>query len=441
MSSKAYSWAGEHTFEISGSGLHEDTLRIVQNYRQSERMLELILPTLCITYADMSFQNAVGGLQRNYPASAAYGPAYFDPPVVLTGNDIEKFTYIRGAHRVEIGPDKTIIEFPCWKDLVIPRLRIDQSPGAGAMLAVGESQIDVKTPLKIYVKQYADGRHVGGVTIEKRHPDFTPPELKPVYDVWIRVIDGVTGDPLPETMVELWRWDRGVGTPYGPGDFVLDGHHYTNGHGVVELHDLQAQGVQWYTVSKPGWRVAPRCLRPLPQQPVRLHMRAWRMRGDRFRYRWQAHDMLDELAQLTHIDVPEILQMNRIASASQIRLGMEITLPCYQGTYRPESWEKLGDVAVRFGFKDVKALADSSGLRDIKAYRAAVDLKLPQWLFFIARARDSLKAFDRQFGLPARSTRPAHRVYRPREGALLPGEVVAVPTARFAEILAGRRNP
>jgi hypothetical protein len=429
MSSEPYFWSGEHRFEISGSDMHEDTLRIAANYRKSELMLRLTLPTLCITYADMSFQNAVGGLQLNYPASAAYGPAYFDPPVVLTGDDIEKFTYIRGAHRVEIGPDKTVIEFPCWHDLVMPRLRIDRSPGAWAVMEVGETRIDMEMALKISVKQYANGRHVGGVTIEKQHPEAIIPTLKPEYDLWIRVIDGMTRQPLQETIVELWRWDSRIVTPYGRGDFYSDGHHYTNGNGVVQLQGLRADHVQWYTVNKAGWRIAPRCLRPLAGQHVRLHMQAWKMRSDTFRYTWKAGDVLDELAKLTHVDVQEILHMNRLRSARQLVPGMVITLPCYQGTYRPEQWEKLVDIAKRFGYKGTQALAEAIGLRDIKAYHGATDLKLPQWRFFTARAGDSLKAFDGQFGLRKRATRPAHRLYRPREGALLQGEVVAVPIA------------
>lgn len=438
MSSKPYVWSGEHSFEIAGSGMHEDTLRIVQNYQQSERMLTLVLPTLCITYANMEFQNAVGGQQENYPASAAYGPAYFDPPVVLTGSDIEKYTYIRGAHSVEIGPDRTVIEFPCWKDLVIPRLRIDKAPGAGALLEAGETVIDQQTPLTIYVKQYADGRHVGGITIEKRHPEFVPPEPKAEYDLWIRVIDGVTREALWETLVEVWRWDPKASTPYGDGDFVLEERLYTDGNGVVQLLGLRAQELYWYAVNKPGWRVAPRYLRPLAQQSVRLHMQAWRMREDTFRYTWQRYDVLDELAKLTHIDAQEILKMNHIASASQLRAGMEITLPCYQGTYRPESWEKIAAVAKRFGFENTKELAYANGLRDINQYRGAKDLVLPQWRFFIARPGDSLQTFDKQFSLPARLSVPVHRLYRPRKGALLPGEIVAVPTERLAEILAGK---
>ena len=427
MPSQPYTWTGEHRFEISGSGLHEDTLRIVGNYRKSEQMLKLVLPTLCITYADMAFQNAVGGLQANYPASSAYGPVYFDPPVILTGKDIEKYTYIRGAHRVRIGPRETTVEFPCWESLVIPRLRIDPASPARARVAVGTTQIDVRTPLKVAVMQYADGRHVGGVKIEKRHPDYVREDVKPIYDLWIRVVDGMTRDPLRKALVQLWRWDDKVAAASGQGDFVMVGCEYTDGNGVVKMTGLPAHVLQWYTVSQPGWRIAPRCLRPLARQSVHLHMHAWAMQGDTFRYTWQSHDRLDDLAKLAHADPESILRLNRIAGASNLVSGMEITLPCYQGAYRPERWEKLGDVARRFGFASTQELADVNGLATIKAYNGTIDLKLPRWRFFQARAGDSLEAFDKQFGLSAGSTVSAHRVHRPRVGALLPDEVVAVP--------------
>ena len=59
-------WKGEYAFRISGSGLHEDTLRIKSSYRKQEEMLKLVLPTLCITYADAKFQDSIGGEQENF---------------------------------------------------------------------------------------------------------------------------------------------------------------------------------------------------------------------------------------------------------------------------------------------------------------------------------------------------------------------------------------
>jgi hypothetical protein len=430
MSSEPIIWTGKHRFDIKGSGLHEDTLRIVANYRKGERMLKLVLPTLCITYADMAFQNAVGGMQKNYPASKAYGPVYFDPPVELSGDDIEKYSYIRGAHRVEIGPHETIIEFFQWEELVIPRMRIDElqkEKGAEAVLSVDNWRINVDQPLKIAVKQYADGRHVGGINVEKRHPKYVPPTVKPLYDLWVKVTDGVTQRPLQETIVELWCWDDGAETSSGTGGFVRESHHYTNSDGIVKVNSLPAEILWWFTVRKPGWRIAPRCMRPLAQQSVRLHMVAWRMQGETFKYTWKTNDSLKDLAQFTHFSVQEILKLNHVSSENNLVPGMHIKLPCYQGAYMPENRETLISIAKRFRIKNLKELAAVNSLRDIKSYNGKADLKLPQWLYLHARSGDSLDRIDKQFNLPQNSTIPVHRLYRPKEGALLTGEVVALP--------------
>lgn len=432
MSTKPYIWSGEHSFDLNGSGLHEDTLRIMQTVSKTEAVFHLFLPTLCITYADLRFQNAIGGKQMNYPASAAYGPAYFDPPIELTGSDIEKFTYIRGAQRVEIGPKQTIIEFTSWQDLVIPRLRMDRQPGTPAHLVAAGVPILREIPLKIVVKQYADGRHVGGITLEARHPQYTEPQLKPAYDLWVRVMDARIHQPLREAIFEIWRWDPAANTPYGPGDFRLAQRCTTDNNGVAQVQGLPSGELQWYTVQKAGWRVMPRCLKPLSHQPVHLHMNAWRMSDDVFRYTWKKDDDLQVLAGLTHFDALDILKMNRLPSSTSLGPGMEITLPCYQARYCPETWEPLQEVARRFRLPDTKTLALLNGWKNIKTYNGSVDLNLPHWRFFHCRPGDSLIVFDRQFDLPAGSTVPAHRMFRPRDDALLPGEVIAVPILKLA---------
>lgn len=82
----------------------EDTLRVESNSREKERQFRLVLPTLCITYAKMDFANCIGGEKANYQASRSYGPAFFDPPVVINGAaEIERLTCIRGADRVVTG--------------------------------------------------------------------------------------------------------------------------------------------------------------------------------------------------------------------------------------------------------------------------------------------------------------------------------------------------
>jgi hypothetical protein len=278
------SWKGDYNFRLSGSGLHEDTLRIPSNNRKQERMLKLILPTLCITYADAKFQDSIGGEQENYPASQAYGPVYFDPPIKILGEEkIEKYTFIRGAHRVEIGPKQIIVEFPAWKDLVIPRLRLSQKEPAEALIDVPDTQIWADEPLQVTVMQYADGRHVGGVRMEKRHPDWKEPETKDTYSLWIRVIDGIDMEPLSKVMVDIFHWDPKLETQYGKGGFRLDEHKYTDKNGCIQIPNRPSGELEAYVVRKQGNRAVVRCLRPLPGQNVRLHMRVWPMNREKSR--------------------------------------------------------------------------------------------------------------------------------------------------------------
>ena len=279
----SFTWEGEYAFHLSGSGLHEDTLRIKSNYHKQERLLKLVLPTLCTTYADAKFQDSVGGEQENFPTSRAYGPAHFDPPIEILGeHDIEKLTYIRGAHRVEIGPETTAVEFPSWKDLVIPRLRLDQKEPVEACLKVPDTHIAVDEPLQITVMQYADGRHVGGVRLEKRHPDWSPPKKEEDYSLWIRVIDGATLQPLPKVMVDIMHWDPTASTPYGAGGFRHDDRTYSDERGCVQIPKRPSGELEAYVVRQPGSRSVVRCLRPLAGQNVRLHMRVWPMQRDAY---------------------------------------------------------------------------------------------------------------------------------------------------------------
>ena len=96
-------WHGQQEFWLAGTDHHEDTLRIESNYSQAqaEHTLRLTLPTLCITYANMQFTNAIGGKQENYPSSSKYGPIFFDPPVVITDTEeVEKMkvTSVKSNH-------------------------------------------------------------------------------------------------------------------------------------------------------------------------------------------------------------------------------------------------------------------------------------------------------------------------------------------------------
>jgi len=427
-------WKGEYVFRLSGSGLHEDTLKIKSNYRKQEQMLKLILPTLCITYADAKFQDSIGGEQENYPASRVYGPAYFDPPIEILGEQkIEKFTYIRGAHRVEISPEKTVIEFPSWQDLVIPRLRLNQKEPAEACLHVPDTHISVDEPLKISALQYADGRHVGGVRLEKRHPKWQPSRLEENYSLWIRVIDGASLQPLPEVMVDILHWDAKAKTPLGDGGFRLDDRLYTDGAGCIQIQQRPSGELEAYVVRRPGWRAVVRCLRPLAGQKVRLHMRVWPLTKDTVRIAWQGVDKLDVVAQRTGHSVEDILQLNRFKGTIGPKVGMRINIPCYVAAYQLEPWDTLDWVAETFGYRDAKGLAEVNGLKHVADLDGGTAIKLPDWRFFYAQEHDTLEKFDTMLGLPKGSSITVGRVFHPDPGVPFAGETVATPTLLFAE--------
>lgn len=435
-----YTWKGKYVFKVNGSGLHEDTLRIKSNYRKQEQMLRLSFPTLCITYADVRFQNSIGGEQKNYPASKTYGPAYFDLPIEILGEeDVEKYTYIRGAQRVEIGPKETIIEFPSWNTLVIPRLRIDQKKSAEFCLHVPETQIFVDEPLRICALQYADGRHIGGVRLEKQHPKWQPTEEKETYNLWIRVIDGVSLQPVPEVQVEILHWDPKAKTPFGVGGFHLDDCRCTDGSGCIQVLNRPSGELEAYVVRRPGWRAVVRCLKPLAGQKVRLHMRVWPLIKDSLRYTWKVGDTLDGIIRMTGYSMGDILQMNRLKDASELKSGMQIILPCYAGTYNIEQWDSLDWVGETFGYGNAKGLAEVNGFKDLASLGSGMNIKLPDWRFFYARERDNLEEIDSMFGLPKGSTITVGRVYHPDPRLPYAGETVGVPTPRFADILKKRK--
>lgn len=431
-------WKGEYPFLISGSGLHEDTLRVRSSAKKQEQLLELVLPTLCITYADAAFQDSVGGQQENYPTSRTYGMTHFDPPVELVGEqDIEKFTYIRGARRVVIGPEKTVIEFGAWNELVVPRLRIDQKRPAEANILVPETRIEIDEPLRISALQYADGRHVGGVRLEKRHPKWEPDPDKETYSLWIRVIDGHTLEPIPEARVTIWH----CCSKASPGDGIppprLDAELFTDGDGCIHVPDRPSGHPEAYVVTIPGSRVVARCLRPLAGQRVRLHMRAWPLKPDKVRFAWPVGEKLDVLSSRGGIGVEKLLELNRFKGSARPRAGMHIDLPTYLAEYFPEPWDTLDQVGEMFGYGDAAGLAAANGLRSADEFAGATAIRLPDWHFYYAQAGDTLARFDSMFGLPAGSSIAVGRVFHPDPDLPFPGETVAVPSARFAEKLAG----
>jgi hypothetical protein len=424
MPSTTCTWGGSHGFRLNGCAVHEDTLRIKSNYRKSEAMLRLVLPTLCITYADSKFQNAIGGEQKNYPDSDVYGPAYFAPPVSISGEkEIERLTYIRGAHRVEIGPRETVIEFPSWKELVIPRLRLSREKPVEGTLHVPNTVIAVTDPLKVDIRQFADGRHVGGVCLEKRHPEWRPPKVDQTYEAWVHVLDGITSRPLPKVEVDVWHWD-----PKQEG-FRPGKRAFTDQFGNIRLPERPSGELEAFVVRLPGHRAVVRCLRPLAGQKVRLHMRVWPLTRTLIPYVWRKGDTLDRMVQFCGHAANTILEVNRLRK-TDLKPKLRVILPCYAATYRLESWDDLDWVGKAFGYRDAQGLARVNG---VEFLTGAEEIKLPDWYYLYAGENVTLDDIDDLFGLPKGSSVTVGRVFHPEPRLPFVGETVAVPTARFVK--------
>ena len=329
-SSMPIKWEGKQAFYISGTEHDEDTIRIVAMTAQGdkERFLTLVLPTLCITYADMEFANDIGGVQEDYPDSHVYGPRYFDPPVVLHGEaEIRKFTWIRGADEVEIGPRETLIKWPCWRTLVIPRLRIKAKEKVKTLLSVPEVTVTMPQPFTAAIKQYADGRHVGGVRLTKRHPDWKPQPVPQEYDLWVRVIDGTSRSAIPKAKVNLFTWD--TETNLGKGGFVLEASWYTDEMGIVDVSGLPCSDKKLVTIESEPWQPRTWRFRPLPGQSVRRTFKLWKSKQIKSSYKWRARDTLKSIAALSGAPQTTILRMNRLRSVRKIIPFRAIKIPCF----------------------------------------------------------------------------------------------------------------
>ncbi len=424
---EVYYWTGSQTVRMNASGLKEDTLRVSTETLNQKVHFTLVLPTLCITYADMKFQNAVGGLQASYPASTRYGPDYFDPPVEINGEaEIERLTYIRGASRVVIGPNETRIEFPSWKELVIPRMRLDTEKVAEATLSAANVPVQIDEPFVVLLRQYADGRHVGGGSMEVRHPDYRPPQIKPLYNAWVRLLDGLDLKPLVKQPVGIWRWYPHEHGPFGSGVFRLNEKHWTASNGGVEFLNRPAEVWEAVVPEMPGWRAAPRAYLPLAGQPLQMTQRAWKMQPARRPFTWQDSLNLDEMGERCGTDGQAILALNRLHSPGDLRGGMNIILPCFAAALRPGARETIQALAKRFRIEE-KELTEANHLHKLSDYNGSFDLLLPGWNFFHAHPSDTLPAFDKMFSLPPGSCIPVERVFRPHPGLLYAWEVVGVP--------------
>jgi len=428
----AYTYSGSQVFKLVGSGRHEDTLRIETNSAEKERLLQLTLPTLCITYANMEFANKIGGEQKNFPDSASYGPAYFQPPVVITGAaKIEQLTWIRGANQVVIGPDRTEIRWPPWRTLVIPRLRIAKEKPADGMITVNDFTIPAGQELVVNVLQYADGRHVGGVRIAKRHPEWKPPQIEPTYDLWLRVLDGATLRPLPEAWIRVFRWDPRRGR------FNVTDKVRTDGEGATHFPKRMSDELEAVVVQVPGCQARVHCFRPLAGQQVRLHIPVWRLKESVLPYTWREGSRLRDFAALTGYTSRDILKRNGLKAEREIKVDQEIVLPCWAGSLWLEQGESLERIAKTFAFGSVKELVKANGVRSAADVEGRGQVLLPGWHFFHARKGETLPKIDALFGVPAGCSRTVARVHRPDARVPFESEAIAVPTLAFVKKNAG----
>lgn len=424
-------WKGKQAFYISGTEHDDDSLRIVAEAgtTNKEILLSLVLPTLCITYADMKFANDIGGVQEEYPDSHVYGSRYFDPPVILNGEEeIRKFTWIRGANRVEIGPKETIISWWSYRILVIPRLRIRSKEKVGAILSVPDVMVTVSEPFIAKIGQYADGRHVGGVQLIKRHPSWKPEPESMKYDLWIRVIDGSSRCAIPKVRVNHFTWDAAI---HRGGGFVKDASWYTNEMGIVNVSGLPCSDKVLVTIDGEPWLTRTWRFRPLSGQKVRRTFRLWQGKQTSYSYEWRVQDSLNQIAALSGLRQTAILRMNHVRSASEIKPGKTIEIPCHEAIYRAEARDTFERVSEYFCYGNERELASvnfSTEPYDVFQYQG---LLLPGWNFFFAGDDDLFEKFDEQFRLPRGWSRPAQRTLHDDPTRAYQHEVVAVPTQEF----------
>lgn len=379
-------WSGKHEFLIVGTTRHEDTILVRCKDPKQERPLRLCLPTLCITFADMKFANAIAGEQAPYPDSEHYGPAFFDPPVEINGrSEVERLTWIRGAHRVVLGPTETVIEFHAQRELVVPRLRLRTEKPAIARLEVDQALVWKDREFQVDIVQLADGRPLGGNSVRKRHPDYKPPdenEPRP-WSLWVKVIDGATDKPLPKAKLRWIRWPQP--SPAAP---VAVGAPITDENGVIQATGQPPRYKEALQLDTPGWRAVARCFRPLSGQPVRLVMRAWRLKR----------------------------------GVAVVPDGAEIA--CYRAIYRMEPGDTFEWLAEAFGFAGVPDLAAANEVADLGTLS---EIRLPGWVFIVAAPGDTLSGLDERYGLKPGSARTVGRVHHPDRDVPFAGETVALP--------------
>ncbi len=431
-------WKGTHNFMVVGTIYHDDTLRVESTApdREQHPLLKLTMPTLCITYASMKFINDIGGEQALYPDSEPYGARYFDPPVTLTGADIEKLTWIRGASKVTIGRDQTDVEWRIGTPLVLPRLRINPKRPVEGRVAVPKVKIGVDQPLRIQVMQYADGRHIGGLQIEKRHPAWSPPKESLRYTLRIRVIEPPALHPMREVPILLHIWDPAATTAFGKGNFKRTGRRASGANGAVELTGRTSGQLEGATLDLPGYAEPAQAWRAMPGQIVGLVFRPIALQRTTIPYVWSAGDTPEAISALVGIAATDIVTPNLQPSQKALKVGQKIDLPCYAAAHLMQGSDSLDWLAARFRYVELGELADRLKLPSLDGLTTLGTIPLPGWIIVYARPGDTLEALDVKFGLPKGWSRVLGRPHHPEPRLPMERECVAVPLKNFVR---GRR--
>ena len=237
----------------------------------------------------------------------------------------------------------------------------------------------------------------------------------------------MTLEGLCEAPVNLMRWasDRRV--------FTILEQRYTAGDGGVHDPDRWCGELEAVSLALPGWRAVARCFRALPGQPMRFHMRAWKLREATRAYTWKDDDNLEAMVHRCGYSATEFLSRLGLTDANQLAKGMELRLPCWEAAYWLEAGDTLEWLAGSFGYSGVEELLHVNGYASPSELDGSEPVLLPGWRFFYALPNEPLESLDERFVLPRGSCRTVGRVHHPEPRAALPWESVAVPSAGFME--------
>lgn len=166
-----------------------------------------------------------------------------------------------------------------------------------------------------------------------------------------------------------------------------------------------------------------------------MFVHAWPLSETYVPYLWKPGDSLEQIAYLTGHTADRILRDNGLSDPSDLRPGINISLPCFMATYRMEPGNTFKWLVEVFGYESVEELAMLNGVRDIATWDGRADIALPDWTFLYARRDEYLPLVDEMFHLPKGSTRVVGRVYHPHAWLPYEGETIAVPNRSRAEAL------